>query len=201
MDPLESSRLSRTDAVAPPVNRFMVRWFTWYARRYLRQHFNGLRLSSNGWQPRELDRPLVLFSNHASWWDALIGVGVVDHFFPQRRCFAPIDAAAGSPAVLAIEAFKIAGDPKAYPEHFADGLAPWQPKRIVGRSGGGRGGRGGAVGGAGAAAPAAGTVRFESPSTDAGTGEDLGNVAVGHQQPIADNESASAIGRNRDREW
>ena len=44
-------------------------------------------------------------------------------------------------AVLAIEAFKIAGDPQAYPEHFADGLAPWQPKRIVGRSGGGRGGR------------------------------------------------------------
>jgi len=78
-------------------------------------------------------------------------------------------------AVLAIEAFKIAGDPKAYPEHFADGLAPWQPKRIVGRSGGGRGGRGG--GGGGGEAPAAGTVRFESPATDPASGEDLSAIA------------------------
>jgi LmbE family N-acetylglucosaminyl deacetylase len=30
-------------------------------------------------------------------------------------------------AVLALEAFKVAGDPKAFPEH---GLPPWQPKRI-----------------------------------------------------------------------
>ena len=84
----------RNPVPEPRVNQLMVRWFTWYARRYLRGHFNGLRLSRNGWQPGQVDRPLVLFSNHASWWDALIGVGVVDHFFPQRRCFAPIDAAA-----------------------------------------------------------------------------------------------------------
>ncbi len=34
-------------------------------------------------------------------------------------------------ALLAVEAFKIAGDPKAYPEQIAEGLAPWQPTRIV----------------------------------------------------------------------
>ena len=38
---------------------------------------------------------------------------------------------------LAIEAFKISGDPTKYPEQIAEGLAPWQPKRIVGRAGGG----------------------------------------------------------------
>ena len=33
--------------------------------------------------------------------------------------------------VLALEAFKIAGDPKEFPEQITrDGLAPWQPKRI-----------------------------------------------------------------------
>ncbi|MEO5961457.1 MAG: NEW3 domain-containing protein, partial [Opitutaceae bacterium] len=73
-------------------------------------------------------------------------------------------------AVLAIEAFKLAGDPKAYPEHFTDGLTPWQPKRIVGRSGGGRG-RGGD-------ASAAGMLRFESPGDDPGSDEDLGNIAL-----------------------
>ncbi len=34
-------------------------------------------------------------------------------------------------AFLAVEAFKLAGDPKAYPEQIAEGLAPWQPTRIV----------------------------------------------------------------------
>ncbi len=34
-------------------------------------------------------------------------------------------------AILAVEAFKLAGDPTAYPEQLAQGLAPWQPKRVV----------------------------------------------------------------------
>ena len=34
-------------------------------------------------------------------------------------------------ALLAVEAFKLAGDPKAYPEQIAEGLTPWQPVRIV----------------------------------------------------------------------
>lgn len=34
-------------------------------------------------------------------------------------------------ALLAVEAFKIAGDPKSYPEQIAEGLKPWQPKRIL----------------------------------------------------------------------
>ena len=34
----------------------------------------------------------------------------------------------------AFPAFKIAGNPEAYPEQIADGLAPWQPKRRMRRS-------------------------------------------------------------------
>ena len=34
-------------------------------------------------------------------------------------------------ALLALEAFKIAGNPKSYPEQIAEGLKPWQPKRIL----------------------------------------------------------------------
>jgi LmbE family N-acetylglucosaminyl deacetylase len=34
-------------------------------------------------------------------------------------------------ALLAVEAFKIAGDSNSYPEQIAEGLAPWQPTRIV----------------------------------------------------------------------
>ena len=42
-------------------------------------------------------------------------------------------------AVLSIEAFKLAGDPKAYPEQIAQGLKPWQPKRILQNGAFGRG--------------------------------------------------------------
>ena len=45
-------------------------------------------------------------------------------------------------AILALEAFKLAGDPKAFPEQL-DRLAPWQAKRIFWNNGGfGRGGGG-----------------------------------------------------------
>lgn len=43
--------------------------------------------------------------------------------------------------ILGVEAFKIAGDPKAFPEQIAQGLKPWQPKRVVWNGfGPGRGG-------------------------------------------------------------
>ncbi len=50
-------------------------------------------------------------------------------------------------AILAGDAFKIAGDAKAYPEQLKEGLTPWQPKRLLLNSGGpgGRGGGGGGV--------------------------------------------------------
>lgn len=38
--------------------------------------------------------------------------------------------------MLALEAFKIAGDPKAFPDQLQEGLAPWQPKRILWNLGG-----------------------------------------------------------------
>jgi LmbE family N-acetylglucosaminyl deacetylase len=51
-------------------------------------------------------------------------------------------------AILAGEAFKLAGDPKAFPDQL-DYLKPWQPKRLLQRSGGfgGRGGSGSSAAG------------------------------------------------------
>jgi len=38
--------------------------------------------------------------------------------------------------VLALEAFKLAGDPNSFPEQLREGLTPWQPKRILWNGGG-----------------------------------------------------------------
>ena len=95
------------------------------------------------------------------------------------------DRAHEATTVLVRESFRAAGDPSMYPEQIAEGLRPWQPKKLYfsgappgaaagggGRGGGGRGGRGGARGGnaAGAApAPAAptATVRLTPANTGA----------------------------------
>jgi LmbE family N-acetylglucosaminyl deacetylase len=70
-------------------------------------------------------------------------------------------------AVLALEAFKLAGDSKAFPEQLKD-LTPWQPKRILQNGGGpGRGGGG----------AAAGSVRIEIDGNDPVSGEPLGTIA------------------------
>jgi LmbE family N-acetylglucosaminyl deacetylase len=66
--------------------------------------------------------------------------------------------------VLAMEAFKLAGDPKAFPEQQ---LAPWQPERIVWNEGGfQRGGTG------------TNDVRMEISGNDSVTGETFAEVAA-----------------------
>ena len=75
-------------------------------------------------------------------------------------------------AVLAIEAFKLSGDPTKYPEQLADGLTVWQPKRIIQNARFFGGGRGGA---AGSAPPAA--IRIEAGGNDPVTGEGFGAIA------------------------
>ncbi len=77
----------------PRVSALLFRWFTWYSRRYIRRHFHSLRVSLAGLPPETHGLPLVLYSNHASWWDALVCLVVKDEFFPCRNAFAPIDAA------------------------------------------------------------------------------------------------------------
>ena len=69
-------------------------------------------------------------------------------------------------SVLAVEAFGLAGDPKAFPGELG-GLAPWQPRRIIWN--------GFAAGGAGE--PAAGTVSMGDDGADPLTGATFSTVA------------------------
>jgi len=77
----------------PPISPVLLRWFIWYCRRYIRRHFHSLRVSIHGLPPDAAGHPLVVYTNHASWWDPLVGLVMKDIFFPERQLFAPIDAA------------------------------------------------------------------------------------------------------------
>jgi LmbE family N-acetylglucosaminyl deacetylase len=68
--------------------------------------------------------------------------------------------------VLAIEAFKLAGDPKSFPEQLREGLTPWQPKRILWNMGGFQ--RGGGE---------TNVVRIDDGGKDPVTGEPFTDIA------------------------
>jgi LmbE family N-acetylglucosaminyl deacetylase len=72
--------------------------------------------------------------------------------------------------ILAVEAFKRAGEPSAFPEQLQQGLSPWQPKRVVWN--GFSPGRGGASGLTGP------TVTLDIGGNDPVTGEPFGAIAA-----------------------
>jgi 1-acyl-sn-glycerol-3-phosphate acyltransferase len=76
------------------MSNLWMRWFAAYARRYLARHFHAVRVSRCGVPRVPFDGSLVLYLNHASWWDPLVALVFTREFFPQRSFSAPIDAAA-----------------------------------------------------------------------------------------------------------
>jgi LmbE family N-acetylglucosaminyl deacetylase len=77
-------------------------------------------------------------------------------------------------AVLAVEAFTLAGDPHAFPEQLGQ-LTPWRPRRIFHNVG---------VGGAGAGAAA-------------GNGRDVVKIEVGGNDPVSGESFAAIAARSR----
>ena len=77
----------------PHVSPGVMRVFAAYSRRYVRRHFHTLRILKSGHPPMDAARPLVIYLNHAAWWDPLVCLLLSREFFQSRTHFAPIDAA------------------------------------------------------------------------------------------------------------
>jgi len=67
----------------------MVRVF----RRFFNRHMNALRVARWGMPDRLSDGPVIIYSNHPAWWDAVVYILAADHFLPDHESYAPIDAA------------------------------------------------------------------------------------------------------------
>ena len=59
----------------------LVALFCGYADWDLRRKFHTLRVARGGWPALPADRPVIVYSNHPSWWDPVL------YFLLQRRCF------------------------------------------------------------------------------------------------------------------
>jgi 1-acyl-sn-glycerol-3-phosphate acyltransferase len=79
----------------PEPSPWVFRLFGGYAQRYVARHFHAVRLA--GAAPAfgaAGSGPLVVYLNHAAWWDPLTCLLLATRFFPGRTHYAPIDAPA-----------------------------------------------------------------------------------------------------------
>jgi 1-acyl-sn-glycerol-3-phosphate acyltransferase len=74
-------------------SRRAIALFSIYLRWYLRRHFHSLRVANAGRIPPQA-QPLILFANHASWWDPLIAMVLGQTMLPEREHYAPMDETA-----------------------------------------------------------------------------------------------------------
>jgi 1-acyl-sn-glycerol-3-phosphate acyltransferase len=89
---MSESKATRPAAVTRP-SPLLMSFFDIYLPRYLRRHFHGFRIAHAARLTR-LEGPLILYLNHASWWDPLTAWLLARRFLPGTHNYAPIDAAA-----------------------------------------------------------------------------------------------------------
>ena len=78
----------------PQISPSLLRIFGRYSTGYLKRHFHSIRLLRAAGPPSEVDAPLVVFLNHAAWWDPLVCLFLARQFLAERDCYAPMEAAA-----------------------------------------------------------------------------------------------------------
>lgn len=96
MSPDGESGGSRQRAGEPRVipSPRLVAGFALYLDRYLARHFDAVRLSRAGAPPADPSGPLVVYSNHPSWWDPMLMLWLHRRFHPGREAYGPMDARA-----------------------------------------------------------------------------------------------------------
>lgn len=89
---MSDSRIGTRSALIHPSRR-IVSLFALYVRWYIGRHFHALRLA-NGHRFPSASGPLIVYANHASWWDPLSFIIISRHFLPEGEHYAPMDATA-----------------------------------------------------------------------------------------------------------
>ncbi len=82
---------ARVQAELPKVSAFYSFGFNWYVRRYLRRHFNAVRVAKQTAPALPADQAVICFANHPAWWDPLMAFLMNQLYFSGRTVYAPID--------------------------------------------------------------------------------------------------------------
>ena len=84
------------NAPLPKADPRILGGFHWYIPRYIRKHFHALALNRTELDQADISPKdsLVVYANHASWWDPLVAMYSAKHMFSGFTFQAPIAAAA-----------------------------------------------------------------------------------------------------------
>ena len=98
------------DAQLPKVNKPLMGGFRVFNRRYLRKHFHVVAQSRASGLTNDIPNTdsIVVYANHASWWDPLLAIFLAENLYPSFGMYAPIDAEA-------FEKYRIFGQMGFYP--------------------------------------------------------------------------------------
>ena len=71
---------------------FLFWLFGWYLRWYFWRNFHGVRVSRGGLPSLPAGRPVILFTNHPSWWDPALFILLSNTRLRGRIGFGPMEA-------------------------------------------------------------------------------------------------------------
>lgn len=89
----EASSSADEDPVAAR-SPFLFRLFALYLRWYFCRGFHGVHVSRGGTPLAPAGRPVILYTNHPSWWDPALFILLTDVMMPDRRAFGPMEIGA-----------------------------------------------------------------------------------------------------------
>jgi 1-acyl-sn-glycerol-3-phosphate acyltransferase len=87
---MRDERPAGNSALVPPSRRVLAS-FAGYLHWYIGRHFHAMRLANGDRFPTAAG-PLIVYANHASWWDPLSFIVISRHFLPDASHYAPMDA-------------------------------------------------------------------------------------------------------------
>jgi 1-acyl-sn-glycerol-3-phosphate acyltransferase len=77
----------------PAISKPVLWFFRRIVRGYFRRHFHAVRIAGAE-RFRGVAGPVIVYANHSSWWDPMVCVLLAAELKPNRRHYAPMDAAA-----------------------------------------------------------------------------------------------------------
>jgi 1-acyl-sn-glycerol-3-phosphate acyltransferase len=80
----------------PHISKPVLGFFRRIVRGYFRRHFRAVRVhgAERFAAADHAARPLIVYANHASWWDPMAQVLLAGELMPHREHYAPMDAEA-----------------------------------------------------------------------------------------------------------
>jgi 1-acyl-sn-glycerol-3-phosphate acyltransferase len=68
--------------------------FGWYLRWFFWRNFHAVRMAGGDFASVPADRPLIIYSNHPSWWDPALFMLLANTILADRISFGPMEAEA-----------------------------------------------------------------------------------------------------------